>query len=186
MNVTKYSLGTDKAKTIHNDIIDSGRAYSLTVTLNPYYNSLPVHEQYRHISVELIRALKEISPYYNIIMCSPEFTKDYNIHFHCYLTLPTEGKLETFEQNWKRVKMKSKYIGKMYKLKYCDEITEILRGYPFKDIERTKRYSQIENCLFTPNHYVIRSKSNNLQVDNSKYGCDILKFIEFVNSQKNI
>lgn len=186
MNVTKYALGKDKAKSIHNDIINDDNAFSLTVTLNPYYNSLPVHEQYRHMSNDLVKIFKEIAPYYNELMMTPEFTQDYNVHFHCYLKLPFDAEMITFEQNWKRARMGSKYVGKMYKLKKVDEITEILKGYPFKDVERTIRYSQVENCLFTPNHYVFRSKGNNLQCDNKKLGVDIKKFIEFVNSQKNI
>lgn len=187
MNVTKYSLGTNKAKAIHSDIINDDNSFSLTVTLNPYYNSLPVHEQYRHLSNELVKVFKEIGAYYNILMMTPEFTKDYNIHFHCYLRIPFEAKYEIFEQNWKRAKMGYKYIGKMYKLKKIDEVTDVLKGYPFKDIERTTRYSQIENCLFTPNHYVFRCKGNNLQCENKNVGnYTINQFIDFVNSHKNI
>lgn len=97
MNVKRYNLGADKAKTIHGDIISGDNSYSLTVTLNPFYNSLPVNEQYRHLSHELVKCLKEVGSYYNIVMMTPEFTKEYNVHFHCYLMLPCDEDRMLFE-----------------------------------------------------------------------------------------
>lgn len=184
VNIKRYNLGSDKAKEIHNSIINGDGAYSLTVTLNPFFNSLPVHEQYNKLSRELVKVFKEIGSYYNELMMTPEFTKDYNVHFHCYLKLPRDEDYQVFEQNWKKAKMGLKTIGRMYKLKMVDEVSPELKNYPFKDNERTIKYSQIDNCLFTPNHYVFRSKGNILRCDNTKKGIDLTKFIDFVNSQK--
>lgn len=190
MNVTKQSLGSTKAKTIHRRIINSGRAYSLTITLNTYWNSFPVNEQYNKLSRELVGVFKELAPYYSELMMTPEFTKDYNVHFHVYFTLSDSVEVEVFEQNWKRLACRSKTIGRMYKLKYVDEITEVLLGYPFKDVERTLKYSKVDNCLFDPHHHYYKSEGNILNVVNTP-GVPIKKminkkFMEFVFSEKKI
>lgn len=190
MNVTKLKLGANKAKAHHSRIIDSGNAYSLTVTLNRYYNTFPVNEQYNKLSAELVRIFKELGPYYKELMMTPEFTKDYNVHFHVYFVLSDNVEIILFEQNWKRLICRNKVIGFMYKLKFVDEITEVLRGYPFKDIERTKKYSEVENCLFSPYHIYYKPEGNILNCDNTP-GPTIKKlvnkkFMEFVFSEKNI
>lgn len=190
MNVTKYKLGAKKAIHHHRNIVSNGSAYSLTVTLNPYWNSFPVHEQYNKLSRELLLVLKELGPYYSDMFITPEFTKDYNIHFHCYFKLGTEVEIETFHQNWKRLSCKSKTIGRDHKLKYIDEITETLLKYPFKDIERTTKYSMVDNCLFNPYHYYFKSTGNILNIANPP-GKSIKsmvndKFMSFVFSTKNI
>lgn len=190
MNVTKLKLGANKAKSHHNRIIDSGSAYSLTVTLNKYWYSFPVNDQYNKLSAELVKIFKELAPYYKELMMTPEFTEDYNVHFHVYFILSDSVELMVFEQNWKRLISSSKLVGRVYKLKYVDEITERLRTYPFKDIERTTKYSLVDNCLFNPYHIYFKPIGNILNIDNDN-GPSIKKmvdkkFMEFVFSTKNI
>lgn len=190
MNVTKLKLGANKAKSHHSRIIDSGNAYSLTVTLAKYWYSFPVNEQYNKLSAELVKIFKELGPYYKELMMTPEFTEDYNVHFHVYFTLSDSVELLVFEQNWKRCISRSKLVGRVYKLKYVDEITERLRCYPFKDIERTIKYSKVDNCLFDPYHIYFKPLGNILNVvDTSGPSIKKLvdkKFMEFVFSRENI
>lgn len=155
----KYKLGHSKAKKAHSSIVNHANSYSLTLTLKPYYNSLPVHEQYRKYTADLTALFLKLNRYYNIIMCTPEFTKEYNIHYHTYFVLPDEMDIETFEQNFKRLRTKGGCIGTNYKLKKIDEVTEVLENYPFKDIERTLKYSKIDNCLFTPWHGIMYGRN---------------------------
>lgn len=152
----RFCLGHKKAKKFHNSIIEDGNSYSLTVTLKPYYNSMPVNEQFRMFSNELINLLVKLNRYYNILMFTPEFTKDFNIHFHIYFVLPDDMDIEVFNQNFKRLRLKKSCIGPNYKLKKVDSVTDILREYPFKDVERTLKYSKIDNCLFQPYHGIIK------------------------------
>lgn len=151
----KYVLGHRKAKKNHEQIVKHENSYSLTLTLKPYYHSLPVHEQHRLMSHELKQLLLKLNRYYNVIMTTPEFTKAFVIHYHCYFVLPQEMDEQVFEQNFKRLRLKRGVIGPNYKLKKIDEITDKLINYPFKDIERTLKYSSIENCLFQPYHSII-------------------------------
>jgi hypothetical protein len=158
--IEKYALGHKHAKSTHERIISSERAYSLTTTLKPYYNSEPVHNQHNLYLAQLIPLLHKLNRYYNELMFTPEFTKDFNIHFHIYFILPTDISIETFDQNWKRLCSKRGVIGRNYKLKQIDSVTPELKNYPFKDKERTIRYSQIENCLFKPYHGILNGKNS--------------------------
>lgn len=155
----RFVLGHRKAKKIHKEIVSAPNAYSLTITLKPYYNSQPVHEQHRLMQNELRNLLVKLNRYYNVVMFTPEFTKDYNIHYHCYFILPQEMDVQTFNQNFKRLRLKRGVIGPNYKLKQVDDVTETLINYPFKDITRTLKYSSIENCLFQPYHAVIQGRN---------------------------
>lgn len=152
---TKYKLGHSRAKKTHKQIVSHLNSYSLTMTLKPYYNSLPAYEQYRLYSNELRNLLIKMNRYYNIIMSTPEFTKEYNLHYHLYFILPDEMDIQTFEQNLKKFMLKRGVIGRNYKLKKIDEVTEKLINYPFKDLERTNKFSNIQGCLFTPYHSII-------------------------------
>jgi len=181
----KYILGDQKARDTHKDIINNPNGYSLTLTLKPRYNSLPVHEQYNKFSLAIRKLFNEMEYFYNVVMMSFEFTKDYNIHAHLYLTTSVEA-IETLEQNFKRLRLKYDVIGTNYKLKKIDLVTEELLNYPFKDIDRTTKYSKITNCLFNPFHYVKRvSNIGSLRSPNVGH-IDISKFLEFVNSGKII
>ncbi len=151
----KYLLGDDKARATHDDIINHVGAYSLTLTLNPKFNGLPVNEQYNKFSREIKKLFNELEQYYNTLMISFEFTKDYNVHAHLYFYTDVED-IALFEQNFKKEKQKYQVIGRNYKLKIIDEVSEELKHYPFKDIERTIKYSKLENVLFTPFHFVKR------------------------------
>lgn len=151
----KLCLGHRKAKKNHHEIVKHENSYSLTLTMKPYYHSLPVHEQHRMMSHELKNLLTKLNRYYNVIMTTPEFTKAFVIHYHCYFVLPQEMDIQVFEQNFKRLRLKRGVIGPNYKLKKVDEVTDTLLNYPFKDIQRTCKYSSIENCLFTPYHSII-------------------------------
>jgi len=184
----KFTLGHDKAREVHNSIINIDSGYSLTLTLNPRFNSLPVNEQYRKFSKELKELFTEIEAYFNVLMISFEFTKDYNIHAHVYFNTAVED-IQLFEQNFKKQKQKYISIGRNYKLKKIDEISDELKNYPFKDIERTMKYSKLENVLFNPFHYVKRNHNVGSLRSPAviKSGTiDIMKFINYVNSQNNI
>lgn len=188
MNVKKYTLGNTKARESYSRIINDDNSYTLTLTLNPRFNCLPVNEQYNKSMREVRHIMEGLSHYYNEMFVTPEFTKDYNIHYHAYFTMPCDGDYIVFEQNFKRLRNETKTIGYNYKLKKIDEVTEVLEGYPFKDIERTVKYSQVENCLFTPNHVLYIGAKAILREDKvvKKGSISIQKFMEFVNSQKNI
>lgn len=186
----KYILGHDKAREVHTSIICDQRGYSLTLTLNPRYNILPVNEQYRKFSNEIKKLMTDIEQYYNVLMVSFEFTKDYNIHAHLYLTSEVEH-FVLLEQNLKKAKLRYDSIGRNYKF-YCiggkDRIIDydVLNDYPFKDIERTLQYSRLENVLFKPFHYVKRCH-NMGSLRSPKVGSiNIDKFLKFVNTEKNI
>lgn len=176
----KYSLGDKKAKEAHNSIINTTNGYSLTLTLKPRYNSLPVHEQYNKFSLNIRKLFTDMDPYYKMIMMSFEFTKDFNIHAHLYFTTEVED-IQIFEQNFKKNKLKYEFIGTNYKLKKIDELSDELKEYPFKDIERTLKYSKLENCLFNPFHYVKRV-SNMGSLRSPKVGdIDIDKYLKYIN-----
>lgn len=184
IDVKKYPLGAQEAHDLHNNIIITDKSYSLTITLNPRYNILPVHEQHRKFTKDITDVMKGLSHYYNEMLITPEFTKDYNIHYHCYFKLPCETEDHIiFEQNYKRLIKGRQSIGFMYKLKKIDSVTEELKGYPFKDIQRTIKYSQIENCLFKPRHIFFQGAKATIKESKSKPSgsIDIIKFIDFIN-----
>lgn len=165
----KYKLGHKKAVKTHNDIITHVNSYSLTLTLKPYANSMPIHEQFRKMMKDITEAFTEINRTYNIVMFTPELTKDYNIHVHAYLVLPLEEDHIRFEQAFKTVRRKALVIGPNYKLKKIDEITDALKKYPFKDIERTesvrqriegKNYESRANVLFEPYHLILKGMNS--------------------------
>lgn len=151
---TRYKLGHKKAKKCHKDIINTENSYSLTLTLKPYYNALPIHEQHRLYTSNLSSLMAKINRTYNVVMATPELTKEYNIHYHLYLVLPSGEDHIRFEQALKTHITKSGVIGRNYRLKKIDSVTEILEGYPFKDITRTEYVKQRCNNLFTPYHSI--------------------------------
>lgn len=189
----KFTLGNDKARAVHTAIIDDKRGYSLTLTLNPRYNCLPVNEQYRKFSQQIKKLFIDIEQYYNTLMISFEFTKDYNIHAHLYLVSEVED-FALLEQNFKKEKQKYDSIGRNYKFyniggkdNICDY--DALNDYPFKDIERTKRYSVLENVMFKPFHYVRRCHNVGSLRSPKTVKCgsiDIDKFLKYVNTEKII
>jgi hypothetical protein len=182
MTITKFDLGSDKAKEIHKDIINDINSYSLTITLNPNMNHMPVHDQYRFFSIWTRNMLHDLEQFYSLAMISYEFTKDYNIHAHCYFI--STSPFVTLEQNFKKVRLTyTKWIGKNYKIKKIDAISPELLNYPFKDIERTTSYSKTENCLFNPYHFVIRSNNiGSLRSPSVGDKNSISKFLAFINS----
>lgn len=184
MDVTKYTLGNSKAREAYNNIITSANAYSLTLTINPRYYCLPVNEQYNKSMREVKILMRNLSHYYNEMFITPEFTKDYNIHYHIYFKMTCEDYV-TFEQNFKKYRNQTKLLGYNYRLKKVDEVTEELKGYPFKDIERTTRYSNVDNCLFKAYHFLFKSTEGTIPYEKCKPtgSIDIIKFIEFVNSK---
>jgi hypothetical protein len=134
------------------------------------------------VNVSLKSLIKELQAYFKTLMISYEFTREYNIHAHIYFYTELED-IFTFEQNFKRLKNSYKSIGRNYKLNKIDDVTEVLKEYPFKDIERTIKYSKTENCLFNPYHCVIRSKtlgSLRSPENQVKFNINILE-ISFVN-----
>jgi len=158
--IEKLCLAHRRAKKIHKQIVQHPNAYSLTITLKPYYNKDPVHDQFRSLTGDLTLLLKRLDRYYNLIMITPEFTKEFNVHYHCYFILPSDMDIQTFEQNFKRLRTKKGCIGTNYKLKKVDEVTDKLIEYPFKDVERTLRYSRIDNCLFNPYHSILTGRNS--------------------------
>lgn len=159
MSEKRYSLGNSKARNIHSNIINSPNSYSLTLTLKPYYNALPINEQFNKMIQDTHRLFTNINRTYNIIMITPELTKDYNIHLHAYLQLPIDEDYIRFLQSFKKHLCKRSVIGRNFKLKKIDCVTDKLTNYPFKDIERTKhvknRLDGIGNLLFTPYHLIL-------------------------------
>lgn len=188
----KFQLGADKAREVHTSIISDVRGHTLTLTLRPYYNSFPVNEQYRKFSNDIKKLFIEIEAYYNTLMISFEFTKDYNIHAHLYFTTEVED-LQLFEQNFKKCKRKFDSIGINYKLKPIGglqgiEDFEALNNYPFKDIERTLKYSKLENVLFKPFHYVKRChNTGSLRSPKAANvgNINIDKFLKFATQERN-
>jgi len=153
-----WTLGSKKAVTKHLSIVNSEKAYSLTLTLNPFYNSYSVIEQYNEYTKQIIKLVKEIGAYFTEFMITPEFTKEHNIHYHCYFVMRCEPFV--FEQNMKHHKFKYKMIGNNYKLKLIDEVSDILKGYPFKDIERTNMYAEAMMNRFKPTHIYVYPTGN--------------------------
>lgn len=152
---TKYGLGHKTARKLHTEIINSPNAYSLTLTLKPYYNSLPIYEQHRMMEESIKQLFKKLHRYYNKVMYTPEVTKQHNIHYHCYIVLPQELNHIVFDQNFRKSRTKKGSIGPNYKLKEIDEVSDELNNYPFKDIQRTQMYSDINGCLFKPCHTIV-------------------------------
>lgn len=157
--LTKYSLGHKEARKIHARIINKPNSYSLMVTLDPKYNFMPLHEQHYNIDNELRCLFKRLNRTYNELMYTPELTKDYNIHYHVYFTMPEEMEYIVFEQNYKQMRRKMSYIGKYYCLTKIDDPEGEIKEYPFKDITRTKKVSKLDNLLFFPYHGYYKGQS---------------------------
>jgi len=153
-----WTLGSKKAVTKHLSIINSENSYSLTLTLNPFYNSLSIIDQYNKCQSEVIKLAKELGPYFAEMMITGEYTKEYNIHWHIYFVM--KGLPMVFEQNMKHLKYKYKLIGNNYKLKLIDEVSDALKGYPFKDIERTNSYAEAMMQRFNPRHIYVYPTGN--------------------------
>jgi len=75
-------------------------------------------------------------------------------------------------------------LGRIYKLKKIDEISEELLKYPFKDIEKTLYLDK--GISFNPKHYVFKGDPAQLQTPDKKNPRTIplSKFLEFIS--KNI
>lgn len=156
--IKSWTLGHKKAVAKHEEIVNHNYSYSLTITLNPYYNSYSMDDQYNSMKRDIIGLLKEIGAFYEQAMITPEYTKDYNLHWHCYIVITKD--IMVFEQNMKHHKRKFKMIGFNYKLKKIDSVTNELKGYPFKDIQRTNSYSEALFNRFNPTHIFIQPIGN--------------------------
>lgn len=152
--IVLYLLGDEHAKDLHNMIITSNDSYSLTLTLNPFYNKLSIDEQHNKMIVDVKTLFERLGPFIKDVLITPEFTENYNVHFHIYFTC---NDIFAFEQNYKYHKKQLYTIGNNYKLKKIDEVTKSLKNYPFKDIDRTMKYADAVFNRFIPRHTYIRS-----------------------------
>lgn len=177
-----WALDSRKANAKHLQIISGNNSYSLTVTLNPRYNHYDVVTQYKDYTRELIKLMKEIGPFYSEMMLTPEFTKDHNIHFHCYID--TKYDPFVFEQMFKQKKLPYKMIGINYKLKKIDSVTPELIKYPFKDTMRTTMYAEATFNNFQPTHIYLRPRGNIMAVVNHDSTVFNNAFINKVKQQK--
>lgn len=157
--LTKYSLGHKEARKIHSRIINALNSYALMISLNPRYNIDPINIQFYNLDNELRCLFKRLNRTFNEIMYTPELTKDTNLHYHVYFTMPEEMTHEVFEQQFKLLRRKSSYIGSYYKLTKIDDPEGEIKEYPFKDIQRTRRISKIDNVLFIPYHGYLKGQS---------------------------
>lgn len=66
---------------------------------------------------------------------------------------------DVFEQQFKALRKKTSAIGANYSLKLIDDPEGDIKDYPFKDIERTKKISKIDNVLFSPYHGYYKGQS---------------------------
>lgn len=165
LKVKQWTLGSDKAVAKHLQLINNPCCYSLTITLNPYYNILSMADQYNKMRDETIVFFKEMGPYFKEAMINFEFTKDYNVHSHNYIV--TNQQPMIFIQNIKHFMNRHKYFGKQYKLHIVDEVTDVLKGYPFKDILQTQSYSEALGGRFNPKHYYVVPTGNIIIVANN-------------------
>lgn len=156
--VKKWTLGSQKAIAKHEEIVSKMNSYSLTMTINPFYNSYSMDDQYNQMVKQIVNLFKELGPYYEELMITPEYTKEYNLHWHVYFVTNHDHMI--FEQNMKHHKLKYKMIGFNYKLKKIDDVTNNLKSYPFKDIERTNHFSEALSQRFNPQHIHIRPTGN--------------------------
>lgn len=193
LKVNRLTLGSSKARKLHEQIVSHNNCYSLTITLNPWFNTLSMCDQFDRTQKEIIAFFKEMAPYFKESMASPEFTEDYNIHYHCYIVANNDEL--AFIQNVKHHIVKHKVFGKVWKLKKVDEVTNNLKGYPFKDIERTTSYSEALGYRFNPKHLyftpmgniIINTNNDNKVVHNGKtykFAC-IKDYIDNMKEQIN-
>lgn len=152
--IVQYLLGDANAKSVHEQIIMSNDAYTLTLTLNPFYNKLSVDEQYNKMVADVKALFERLGPFIKEVFITAEYTQDYNVHFHVYFT---SSDIFAFEQNYKYYKKQYYTIGNNYKLKKIDQVTAALKNYPFKDIERTLKYADAVFNRFVPRHIHIIS-----------------------------
>jgi len=179
-----YPLNHPDAHTIHEEIIDKIiDNYSLTITLNPSKRLEFCSSQYNNLLRELKALFKLCSPYYRRIMITPEFTSEMNCHFHCYFNTDS---IIYFEQFFKANIKNYKWIGKVYKLKKIDEISDELLKYPFKDIEKTLYLDK--GIPFNPKHWCFYGDPSSIKPEATKPtgSISIAKFIEFIEKNKNI
>ena len=158
--LTKFCLGHKQARKIHSQIINSPNSYALTVTLKPEYNIEPINIQHHLLDNEIRCLFKRLNRTYNHLMYTPELTPDRgNLHYHVYFVMPEEMKHDVFEQQFKAMRRKTSSIGSNYKLTLIDDPEGDIKEYPFKDIDRTKRVSKIDNVHFLPYHGYYKGQS---------------------------
>lgn len=158
LKVKQWTLGSAKAVTKHHSIVNNNKCYSLTITLNPYYKSYSMDDQYNNMKQQVIDFFKEMGPNIEEAMITPEFTEDYNLHWHCYIVAKYDEMV--FQQNIKHFIKQHKMLGRVFMLKKIDEVTERLKEYPFKDIQRTNHFSEALSARFNPKHYYVTPIGN--------------------------
>lgn len=158
LKIGRMSLGHIKAWHLHEDLANIQDGYSLTLTINPYYNVNSMDTQYNLLLKDITAFMKELGPFYRKAMITPEYTKDYNCHFHIYFK--SDKTMLNIDQQIKYLKHKYKHIGKNYKLKKIDEVSDELKKYPFKDIDKTKHYAEACENRMEPKHYYFEILGN--------------------------
>lgn len=96
-----------------------------------------------------------VHPDFEEMILVPELTETLNIHFHGYFKCNPE-KAQYFYNEFRKFTYNNEVFGRQMMFKNIDNLTEALKGYPFKDIDELRkfpdskkiyiyRFSQIKN-----------------------------------------
>lgn len=168
MDIKLYKLGDQVFESSYKDNISQDDCISITLTLNPLMYSADILTQYReaikelkssHIFYEKYKqsgvTMTMVNPYFTELVLCPELTKDMNIHFHGYLKCDPQYN-KYFQNEFKKFTYKNKVFGRQHSFKLIDDLTPVLRSYPFKDTAELLKFPDSLKI------YSIKFSKNNL------------------------
>lgn len=147
MNIQVFKLDDENIQKLYKDSITAD-CRSLTFTLNPVMYKADILTQYRE-AIKEIKGSKlfyykqkgqiTVHPDFEEMIIVPELTDQLNIHFHGYVKCNPE-KYDYFYNEFKKFTYNNKVMGRQMMFKNIDNLTEALKGYPFKDIKEIQKF----------------------------------------------
>lgn len=148
MDITVYKLDDEVIRNYYVNSIDSD-CRSLTFTLNPKMYQADILTQYRKAIHEIKmskifyykqKGVEMIHPDFEEMILIPELTPSgLNIHYHGYIRCNPE-KYDYFYNEFKKLTYNNEVLGRQMMFKNIDNLTEALKGYPFKDIKELMKF----------------------------------------------
>lgn len=164
LEIKVYDINDQIIREYYEAHIDQNNCHSITLTLNPILYNADILTQYRAAIQELKKCkifyykhkgIVSVHPDFEEFILVPELTETINIHFHGYFKCNPE-KAQYFYNEFRKFTYKNEVFGRQMRFKQIDDLNEVIKQYPFKDIAELSKFPDSKKI------YIYKFSKNNL------------------------